>query len=152
MLIKIFTKNEWMNEWMNEWIKYRWMNSHKCHTGPAEPPGNQCNGEMNQTTLLCRHRVWWFDPQHALSHTIESITIHCGRHIQMVLGGRQTSAHISSPWLWKGVYATSQSGRYTLSYPMGRYICMYWTNFNTCTHTATILFLDHKKLFGSSRI
>ena len=27
----------------------------------------------------------------------------------------------SSPWIWKGVSATSQSGRYTLAYPKGRY-------------------------------
>ena len=27
----------------------------------------------------------------------------------------------SSPWIWKGVSATSQSGRYTLSYPRGQY-------------------------------
>ena len=29
---------------------------------------------------------------------------------------------ISFPWIWKGVCATLQSGRYTLSYPRGRYI------------------------------
>ena len=28
--------------------------------------------------------------------------------------------HNSSPWIWKGVSATSQSGRYTLSYPRWR--------------------------------
>ena len=30
--------------------------------------------------------------------------------------------NISSPWIWKGVSATLQSGRYTLSYPTRRYI------------------------------
>ena len=30
--------------------------------------------------------------------------------------------NISSLWIWKGVSATLQSGRYTLSYPMGRYV------------------------------
>ena len=29
---------------------------------------------------------------------------------------------ISSPWVWKGVSATSQSGRYTLSCPRGRFV------------------------------
>ena len=30
---------------------------------------------------------------------------------------------ISSLWIWKGVSATLWSGRYTLSYPRGRYMC-----------------------------
>ena len=34
-----------------------------------------------------------------------------------------TYKHTSSPWIWKGVSATSQSGRYTLSYPSGRHVC-----------------------------
>ena len=29
---------------------------------------------------------------------------------------------ISSPWIGKGVSATLQSGRYTLSYPRGRFV------------------------------
>ena len=36
--------------------------------------------------------------------------------------------NITSPWIWKGVSATFQSGRYTLSCPRGRYlvICISW--------------------------
>ena len=30
--------------------------------------------------------------------------------------------NVSSPWIWKGVSATLKSGRYTLSYPRGRYV------------------------------
>ena len=33
---------------------------------------------------------------------------------------------ISSLWIWKGVSATLQSGRYTLSYPRGRYVYLMW--------------------------
>ena len=33
---------------------------------------------------------------------------------------------ISSPWIWKGVSTTWQSGRYTLSYPRGRYVGQLW--------------------------
>ena len=32
----------------------------------------------------------------------------------------------SSPWIWKGVSATLQSGRYTLSYPRGRNKVLVW--------------------------
>ena len=38
-----------------------------------------------------------------------------------VMGGVHGSpASLTSPWSWKGVSATSQSGWYTLSYPKGR--------------------------------
>ena len=33
--------------------------------------------------------------------------------------------HILSAWIWKGVSATLQAGRYTLSYPRGRFVTNY---------------------------
>ena len=66
------------------------------------------------TTRTCRE----------LSHTSFSIghtlpSVHITIHNNM---WRWIHACVSSPWIWKGVSATLPSGRYTLSYPMGRYI------------------------------
>ena len=37
-----------------------------------------------------------------------------------VLSGNPATVNKSSPWVWKGVSDTSQSGRYTLLDPRGR--------------------------------
>ena len=39
-----------------------------------------------------------------------------------MLSRRSRFTHISLPWIWKGVSATWQSGRYALSYPRGRFV------------------------------
>ena len=64
----------------------------------------------------------------------------CGRHVVLIYDAMQMKIVMtaffkskaviavylriyidtSSPWIWKGVSATLQSGRYTLLYPMGR--------------------------------
>ena len=41
-------------------------------------------------------------------------------HVMVPLSACVQSTYLSCPWIWKGVSATLQSGRYTLSYPRRR--------------------------------
>ena len=72
------------------------------------------------------------------------------KHYNMGLqrNGMRDIHNTSSPWIWKGVSATSQSGRYTLSYPRGRHMYIFQVTFRAhvqreCWHVAHTRIFTH---------
>ena len=88
--------------------------------GPAlsQRWANTCGGGVARPDPIHWELVWkgvffqWATAAHHVSTNYRCMCIN------------PSGLYISSPWIWKGVSATWKSGRYTLSYPRGRFYIM----------------------------
>ena len=74
-----------------------------------------CRYDMVETTSIDHDNIMWY----IIISVYYVLTITLLTHHAL---SAQPHVIISSPWIWKGVYATLQSGRYTLPYPRGRFV------------------------------